>query len=307
MPRLLRIRLGIAWLFVVAASPAARGEPIERDWLHTGNGSVTVDNAFGSVTVVGWSEPRVELRGDVGAQRQLEIRNSSDTRLHLAVVDRSAGRRDMGPTSRDYADREARLVLRVPHAVALTVTSVTSDVRVSGMRRAPMVAISTVSGDHEIDVNAGAVQLKTVSGDIRLRGASARSTLSVISGDVQLRGFAGGATVSTVSGDLRIVDATLGFLDIESISGDVRIAAVPAPRAAWAIEAVGGDIDVAIPSLDRVAIEGSSFSGDIEHPGVGARRAARGVGKRLDFRPTGSDARISFETFSGDVTIRTLP
>lgn len=304
----MRYPLLFALLCLIARSPAARAEAIERDWPHSDLGSVTVDNAFGSVTVVGWSKPRVELRGDIGSRGRLTVRSESDTRLHIAVVAdaNSTSGAPRQPVVRS-GDIGARLVLHVPHAVALTVTGISADVEVRGLRHAPIVAISTVSGDQEIDVSVRAARLKSVSGDIQLRGASPRTTLSVISGDLHLHDFAGGATVSTVSGDVRIADASLGVLDIDSVSGDVRIAGAPAPRALWNIDSVGGDIDLAMPSLERIAILGNSLAGDIEHPVATAHRSPVGTGKRLEFLPARSDARVRFETFSGDVRIREVP
>jgi len=297
-----------ALLWLVAASSTARDDTIERDWPHTGHGSVTIDNAFGSITVIGWSNPRVQLRGDIGSRGRLTMRSETETRLHIAVVaDTSTTPRAPGPPTVESGDMEARLVLQVPHAVALTVTSISADVQVNGMRRAPIVAISTVSGDQEIDVNVRRARLKSISGDIHLRGAAPRATLSVISGDVRLRDFAGGATISTVSGTLRIADASLGVLDIDSVSGDVRIAGAPAHHALWNIESLGGDIDLALPSLDRIAIVGNSFAGSIGHPVATAQRGSAGTGKRLEFRPARREARVRFETFSGDVNIRAVP
>lgn len=284
------------WCLVLASTTAQSGT-IEEEWPHAGTGSVTIDNAFGSVAVIGWAEPRVSLRGELGSLARLVVRSDSPTRLRLAViVDNHAS--TVGGS---------RLVLHVPHSVALTVTGVSADVDVSGMRNAPMVAISTVSGDQRLDCNASASRLKSVSGDLDLRGASARSVVATISGDVELHDFVGGAEVSLVSGDLSIARSSFGVLDVDSVSGDLEISATPVRNARWRIESLGGNIDLRGLDRARVAVSADTFSGTIDsgfEPShqVG-REGSRNRGKSLRLEPAGAEARVAIDTFSGDIRL----
>lgn len=292
----------LAFCFLAVACNEAGAEAVEREWPHTGNGSVTVDNAVGSVEVIGWSEPRVRLRGELGARARLSVGVDSPTRLELKVaIDDGDHLRGAG----------SRLVLQVPHGVVLTVTGVSAGVSVRDMRNAPMVAISTVSGDQHFAGTARAVRLKSVSGDLEFSGASPQGALTTVSGDVSLHDFTGGVAASVVSGDVRVRRSRLGVLQIDSVSGDVEVAANPVPAARWKIGSLGGDIEVGDLDRARTTVSADTFSGSIEWNStvahtVGSRRMGK-TGRRLRIDPAGANARVIVESFSGDIRFRGAP
>lgn len=293
-------------LLAVCAGTAASGESIERRWPHSGNGSVTVDSAFGRVEVVGWAKPEVALRGELGAGARLVEERASNAQLRLAVILDVPG--DAGARRGAFAPRitpGSQLSLHVPFGVALTITGVSVDVSVRAIRNAPMIAIRTVSGDQHLAFTGRAARLKSVSGDIVLSGAAPDAALSTVSGDIELHDFVGGAQASVVSGELRVANARLGVLGLDSVSGDVEVSAVPLREARWKIESLGGDVSVAVPGgLDRIAIAADTFSGTIEadlDPRLDTSRHDGKRGKRLRTEPGAAHARILVETFSGDI------
>ncbi len=302
MPRLCSLKLSCAWLGLLVASASGSAESIDREWGHSGNGSVTIDNAFGRIEVIGWPESRVRLQAELGAGSTLVVGNASSSRLRFAVKhpDRS-GR----PASGAASDRGSRLVVHVPFGVALALTSVTADIDVSGIRGSPMVAVNTISGDQRLAFTARAARAKSVSGDIGVSGAAARTAVASISGDVVLQDFTGAADVSMVSGDLGITRSSFGVLDLESVSGDLDIDATPLRAARWTIESLGGDIDVRGVDYGRVAVTAESFSGNIDSgaQAIGVRRDRAGMGQTLQLEPPGAEARIAIDSFSGDIRL----
>ncbi len=110
---------------------------------------------------------------------------------------------------------------------------------------------------------------------------------------------------------VRISNATLGVLGLDSVSGNVDIAATPLRNARWNIQSLGGDVDLRNLELDQVAITADTFSGVIE---LGSGRTQRGTAAAADRRPgqlrlnpRSAHARIVFESFSGDIRIHRQP
>lgn len=290
------------------------GQSLAQDWPFAGHGSVSVDNPHGSLEVIGWSESRVQLRGEMGAGASLHVVRASPSQLRLAIVhddDRPIRTHPQtAPVRR--SDNAARLVLHVPHSVALTLTGVSVDVTVRSIRTPARITVNTISGDQLLSFTALAARLKSVSGDVRISGAAARSELSTISGKVDIQHYAGGVSASVVSGNLRVRDSSLAVLDIVSVSGDVDVAAAPLPKALWQIESVGGDIDLRLTDSPRVAIAADTTSGVVDsdtatfHKVARARKGARTT-RTLRLDPPRAQARIVADSFSGDIRIHRLP
>ncbi len=293
----------------LCAASAVRGESLDRRWTHSGNGSVTIDNAMGRVEVVGWSKPEVELRGELGRGARLDAELMPNAQLRLAVVlDSPPGDSTRRGTAAARMSSSSTLRLQVPFAVALTITSVTADVSVQGIRNSPSVVVRTVSGEQAVAFTGRDARLKTVSGNLRLSGAAPHVALSSVSGDIDLRDFAGGAVASVVSGELRVDNSQLGVLTLDSVTGDIEVAATPLPQARWKMESLGGDVSVEVPALDRMAIDADTFSGSIDARLPSARDATvhGRRGKQLRLRPDGAQARVLVETFSGSISLRTM-
>jgi Toastrack DUF4097 len=103
------------------------------------------------------------------------------------------------------------------------------------------------------------VQVKTASADTEVSGRLAGLDVNSVSGDVRVRGdVAENATVKTVSGDVNL-ERVDGDLSAQTVSGDVRVRAVGGSADT---KSVSGDIR--LEALTAGDARFSSVSGDVE-------------------------------------------
>lgn len=107
--------------------------------------------------------------------------------------------------------------------------------------------------------HGGALRVKTASGDTAATGRLGSLDVNAVSGDVRVRGeVEGAATLKTVSGDVQL-DRVGADLSVQTVSGDVRVGPVGGEVNA---KSVSGDI-----RLDGVSagdVRFTSVSGDVE-------------------------------------------
>ncbi len=190
------------------------------------------------------------------------------------------------------------------------------------------VSASSVSGDIEIRATAAAVTVSAVSGNIVVRDAGDRVDIGTVSGDLDVSDLRGRIAIETVSGEI-LADELVGDLSVESVSGtiDLRRSRLTGIRAesvsgdlgydgpfsatgVYSFNTHSGDIVLALPANVGADLELETWSGRIAsdfpltlQPGdMGGRR-----NRRMEFRIGAGGARISAESFSGNITIRRLP
>ena len=144
----------------------------------------------------------------------------------------------------------------------------------------------TTSGDVTLEeVAAGRLSLHSVSGAIRASAASGVTEAGTTSGDIRIEGETGETGVRTVSGS---VDLTLKrlerSLDINTTSGDVRIALQEESAFELSARSTSGDIDCSFP----ITLSGSSSK-----PGNNTLNGSVGSG----------GPPVNIKTVSGDIEI----
>jgi hypothetical protein len=123
---------------------------------------------------------------------------------------------------------------------------------------------SLVFGNEGLRVQArlphgAGVKVKTASADTAVSGHLGELDVNSVSGDVRVRGeVAEDATVKTVSGDVEL-DRVDGDLSVQCVSGDVRARAVAGSADT---KSVSGDIR--LETLTAGDVRFSSVSGDVE-------------------------------------------
>jgi len=106
------------------------------------------------------------------------------------------------------------------------------------------------SGDVTADVVRGHVQARSGSGDVTIGHAGGPVTAGAGSGDVLIRTSEAGLTAKTGSGDVRIAQARAGEVHATTASGDIDVA-IATGTAAWLdLNTISGDVR---NELDAVA------------------------------------------------------
>ncbi|HEX2779348.1 MAG TPA: DUF4097 family beta strand repeat-containing protein [Gemmatimonadaceae bacterium] len=245
------------------------------------SGEIIVSAGTGNqVRIKAWSE-----RG------QLEL-TASPSRVSLDV---HSTRGRMGDT---------RYEVTVPTGVRLELKSVSGDITAHGV--GGELEAGAVSGDVEVSDARGRVELESVSGDVRGERLSGDVRVSAVSGDVNLTDVTGDLDVETVSGEMNLDRVNLKTLRSETVSGDLTYEGSLDSDGRYEFHSQSGEVRLRIPANAGGSVRIETFSGSLEsdfpmtmQPGErGAQRP-----KRMEFTFGKGGARITAETFSGDITI----
>jgi len=156
--RTLPLITAVAALCAVA-SPASAGTPINQRAAADPSGAVEISNVAGTVRVTGWDRNEVEVTGDLGEGTE---------RLEFAVIDKVTRVKVILP-DRSHNVEDTDLVVRIPSASRLAVTTVSADIEVQDVKGAQR--LQTVSADIRTQAAAEDVECKSVSGDVAVNGA----------------------------------------------------------------------------------------------------------------------------------------
>jgi DUF4097 and DUF4098 domain-containing protein YvlB len=291
MKRLVSLLVGA---IVAVAAPALAQRKVDEVRPLNPDGIVRIDNLAGSVQVVGWGDPRVEITGVLGKNvRDLEI-SGDEQEIDISV--------DV-PEHAD--DLESELTIRVPANAAVEVETVSATVQVEGVTGP--VDVESVSGWVKVADRPSELSVETVSGEISAAFASSSTDLESVSGSIVVEDASGELDAQTVSGDIEVRSGLLGSASFETVSGNITFAADIGGRGALDFETMSGTVALAVSPGIAAEFDISTFSGEISNAiGPEARRTNQYTPeKELSFTTAGGGARVSIETFSGTVKITT--
>lgn len=202
---------------------------------------------------------------------------------------------------------DVRFDITVPLGARVSSQSQGGDVSVSGT--GGDVSVHSQTGDVTAQNASGHVDLSTLSGDITASDLRGDVSASSVSGEIRLTGVTGNVSAASVSGDVTLSRVTSQSVSAQSTSGDVGFDGAIAADGRYDLGSHSGDVTLTIPADASAQLTVSTWNGSIdsefpitlepgEH-GIGA-----GTSKRFTFTIGGGAARISAQTFSGDVVIR---
>ena len=247
--------------------------------------------------VTGWDRSEIRVTGSLGEDTEgLTIDgNASDWEIEVEIPDgRWSGRRDVS----------SRLEIMVPRGADLEVETVSASIRVQDVDG--RLDLESVSG--EIDASGGGreVELETVSGGIDFSGSDASVVAESVSGRIELRGVAGEIEVSSVSGRVDVEGSVARRATVDSVSGEVRLTVDPTEDAVIHVDAHSSNVTLSLPDDVSARFRVSTFSGRIDNDfGPDGERTSRfAPGRSLDHSTRGGAARVTVDTFSGNVYLR---
>ncbi|MEP6689628.1 MAG: DUF4097 family beta strand repeat-containing protein [Gemmatimonadaceae bacterium] len=183
------------------------------------------------------------------------------------------------------------------------------------------VLAHTTSGDISIRNVKGEVEARSTSGDIKIEDAE-RVTFEAISGSVEATRVTGTLTGTSVSGDLTL-EGGVGDIDVESVSGEISLSKARAKTVR--AKTVSGDVTfdgtvdqagrytfgthsgtlkLSLPDNTAATLSIDTFNGDVESDFPMVLRPGERRGRHMEFTIGSGGARVSAETFSGDIEIR---
>lgn len=273
------------------ASESGYSSRIDTTFAFDKSGSVNVMATNGDIIITGWARNEVRVHA-VSDDDNIRF-DATSTRVMLDV---SGSRRGS----------DTRFEVSVPYGTRVITRSASGDVSVRGTRG--QVEAASQSGDVRIDDVATRLDATTMSGDVEVQGVSGDVVISTLSGGVTLNDARGGIDVGTVSGDIDLRAVTSKTVRAKTTSGDVSYDGSIDPTGRYDLSTHSGDVDLRIPRDASAQLTVSTWSGSIDsqfaitlQPGQHSISVSRS--KLYTFAIGAGGARISAETFSGDITI----
>jgi DUF4097 and DUF4098 domain-containing protein YvlB len=252
-------------------------------------GTVLLGNGAATIVVTGWDQAtvRVRARNDDGKLRF----EATTSRL---VVE----------TTRQHDD--AIIEVTVPRGVRVVARSNTGDITIRDTRGD--VEVETSSGDVLV-VGARDVEATNLSGDLEVRQSTGATTLSSNNGDCTVTESKGSVEASSVSGDVRVTKSWSRIVRAETTNGSVSFDGEIIADGRYELVSHSGDIWLALPKTASAQIAVATWSGTVEsefpitlRAGFSTTPPETGT-RRFTFTLGQGSARITADTFSGDVSI----
>jgi hypothetical protein len=251
-------------------------------------GSVSLEDASGSISVVGWAKNVVQIEADKCAANaadlaatKVDIVSRPDVVTVSTIFPQQSGNVFSWLThlgqQRGCTGAQVDYVVHVPHDAHLALRSASADIDVSGpvgplsaqsasgsvtIKNANQVSASSESGDLELTEVHGALSATSASGSIVVNKASGDISVKSASGDLGVYEFAGKAILKTISGDITVRSYS-GVARIDSTSGDVSMTVVHGQGLSVSASTTSGDISSDLPLQPHAPIDIHTISGDI--------------------------------------------
>jgi hypothetical protein len=204
-------------------------------------GSVEVETAnteVAEVRILRSARSRVELEQfKVGVERKPQ---------GLAI----RGEQTMRDSGQGFtADVRHQVWLRLPMRVALSVRSVSGDVRVGNV--GGQLTVNSVSGSMRAGAVDGQVLVSGVSGGVSIGETRGQVEIKSVSGNVSIEETNEAVDVTSVSGFVLAGVRKLGErgAHISSVSGEVELRFVSEPNAQLSVNNVSGELSIELPDV----------------------------------------------------------
>jgi DUF4097 and DUF4098 domain-containing protein YvlB len=275
------------------APPVSAQQKLDEKRSASPDGSVEIENAAGSIRVLGWSRPEVTVTGTLGAGAEgLDLSGGSKrTRIEVEAE---------GNPHRVISDLE----IHVPTGSRVEINSFSANISVSDVTGA--VTAETVSGSISVSGPAREVSAHTVQGAIDIDGAIPSLQIEAVNGSVTVKGARGAVEANTVNGRLSVAGSAFDRVELEAVSGPIFFDGSLRGDADLSAQSVSGTVELALPASVSAEVSLSTFSGDVQSDfgQVASPRGRHGRHAESEFTLGGGDARISVETLSGTITLR---
>lgn len=254
-------------------------------------GSLNVSVYSGHVNVTGVSGTQMRVKGIV---ERGELR--FDAHSGSVSVQVEPERRRGGSAELDITVPIGTRVLIDGFSAPYTVKGVKGEVKLESMSGS--IEVSDAVGRAQIETVSGYIKADQIDGDLRAESVSGRLDISNVNGDVD------GASVS---GHVWITGTKSKAVKAETVSSSVSYSGTIDPSGTYTFKSNSGRITLAVPSDIGATVSLETFSGNVDSDfpvtmGSGANRMGRD--SRFEFKIGNGRARITLESFSGNIRIQ---
>ena len=266
------------------------GQSIDTTFRMDKGGVVDLSVTFGDIIVTGSSDNNVRLRATGGSGR-VRLRASATLATLRASSERHGG-------------DDARFEVSVPAGVRVVMHNMQGTLTAKGLKGD--VEAVNITGDIHVSDIAGLAKVETVSGDIVATGLSGGARIETASGDVSVTDADGELLIDNTSGTTILTGVRSNAIRAESVSGNVRFQGSIDPAGRYDFASHSGNIRLALPAGTGALLTLSTYTGSIdsEFPiTLQQSPSGRNTDKELQFRLGSGSARLTAESFSGNIII----
>jgi len=193
------------------------------------------------------------------------------------------------------------LELSVPRGIAIEMTGVSLAVSIEGS--AGDVTVSTVEGDISLDGGSGNVALSAVDGSVTLASASGKIAVNAVDGDVSVSESDGAIAVTAVDGDVILEGITSDNVSVNAVDGDIGYDGTIQDGGRYVLSTHDGDLNVLIPGGANARISIDTFSGELDTDFPVELEGDFGK-KRISFTVGTGKALVELSAFDGTISLR---
>lgn len=249
-------------------------------------GVVELSLISGDIKVTSWNRDQVRVHA-----------TSEDGLLQF---DASSGRVSLSVRSQHGNMGDTEYQVTIPAGARLITHSVSADITTDG---GSDVEARSVSGDVSVSNATGRTTIESVSGGLKARNVGRGLRASTVSGDVEANDVTGDIDAQSTSGDIVLSGTKSSFVHTQTVSGETRFGGTVDRAGRYEFHSHSGDIQLAVPSTG-VTFDVNTFSGDLQSDYPMTLQPGSEVGqKHMEFSINGGGARVTAETFSGDITV----
>lgn len=292
------------WTLAVALAlgvPAAAQSRIDERRPAAPDGVVEIENAAGSIKVIGWNREEIQVTGTLGARAEGLDFVSRPLRARIQVE-------VQGNPNRVTSDLE----IRVPAASRLQIESHSASIEIRDV--SGRVKAESITGTISVAGSSAEVEVESVSGAITVSAPAQRVRASNVNAGITVRGASGVVDAETVNGRLEIQGGAFQEARFQTVNGPLSFDGQLPTGATLDVETVNGSIELRLPAGLGADFSISSWGGEIESDfaiqlGPGSIRGGRGRRhdgheKELHFTTGGGGAKVAITTLNGPITLR---
>lgn len=228
----------------------------------------------------------------------------------VAVFDEDEGRLDVrssGGTAHVSVKGEwgepvyGELEITVPRGMAMEIAGVSLEVGIEGS--ASDVTVSTVEGSIGLVGGSGNVALSAVEGEVTVSRASGKIAISAVDGSVSVSGSEGAIALTAVDGDVILEGINSDNVSVNAVDGDITYDGTIADGGRYVLSTHDGDLYVTIPEGANARISVDTFSGDLDTDFPVELEGDFGK-KRISFTVGTGKALVELSAFDGTISLQ---
>ena len=207
------MKTNLLLLLAFASSTIFAAENVDQSLKVSPNGQIEIHNVRGEITLTGWKDAAVRVKGRLDDLVEKFIFESTDERTVIKV---------QLPRNSSFRSGEgSKLDIYVPRNSRVTFSGVATDLIISKLDG--NLKVNSVSGDIRIFDTQGKSYVNSVSGDLDLSGLKGNIDIQTVSGDLTADVESEKITCSGVSSNIRIKTQRIRSANISTVSGDLDL------------------------------------------------------------------------------------